>query len=166
MSLWILDTDCVSLFLEGNAQIGERAASKFPDVAITIITVQEAFNGWAGKINDPSQANQLVWLYTKLWRTTEFFKKVTILNFIEFVVREALEASTQKLAGLYDGNPKRATERPSAKQLLKAFDNLTLYLLPDTSIFVTTLSALHRQMLSLLRLPDSIYSLHLKPRKT
>jgi tRNA(fMet)-specific endonuclease VapC len=83
MSLWILDTDCVSLFMEGNALIGEQAASKFPDVAITIVTVQEIFNGWAGRINDPSQAHQLVWLYTKLWRTTEFFKKVTILNFTE-----------------------------------------------------------------------------------
>jgi transposase len=89
-----------------------------------------------------------------------------VFTLIEFVVREAISASKQKLAGLYDGNPKRATERPSAEQLLKAFDNLTLYLLPDTSIFVTTLSALHRQILSLLRLPDSIYSLHLKPRKT
>ena len=85
---------------------------------------------------------------------------------IEFVVRQAISASKQKLAGLYDGNPQRATERPSAEQLLKAFDHLTLYLLPDTSIFVTKLSALHRQILSLLKLPDSIYSLHLKPRKT
>jgi tRNA(fMet)-specific endonuclease VapC len=83
MSLWILDTDSVSLFLEGNLLIGERAAAKFPDVAITIVTVQEIFNGWAGRINDPSQTQQLVWLYTKLWRTTEFFKKVTILNFTE-----------------------------------------------------------------------------------
>jgi tRNA(fMet)-specific endonuclease VapC len=83
MTLWILDTDCVSLFLEGNPQISETAASKFPDVAITIITVQEIFNGWASRINDPSQADKLVWLYTKLWRTTEFFKKVTILNFTE-----------------------------------------------------------------------------------
>jgi tRNA(fMet)-specific endonuclease VapC len=49
----------------------------------SIITVQEIFNGWAGRINDPSSAHQLVWLYTKLWRTTEFFKKVTILNFTE-----------------------------------------------------------------------------------
>jgi hypothetical protein len=89
-----------------------------------------------------------------------------VFTLIEFVVPEAISASKQKLAGLYDGNPKRATERPSAEQLLKAFDNLTLYLLPDTSIFVTTLSTLHRQILSLLRLPDSIYSLHLKPRKT
>jgi tRNA(fMet)-specific endonuclease VapC len=83
MSLWILDTDTVSLFLEGNLLVSERAASKFPDIAITIITVQEIFNGWTGRINDPSQAQQLVYLYTKLWRTTEFFKKVTILNFTE-----------------------------------------------------------------------------------
>jgi transposase len=89
-----------------------------------------------------------------------------VFTSIEFVVRQAISASKQKLAGLYDGNPKRTTERPSAEQLLKAFDNLTLYLLPDTSIFVTTLSALHRQILSLLKLPDSIYSLHLKSRKT
>jgi hypothetical protein len=40
---------------------------------------------------------------------------------IEFVVRQALEASKQKLAGLYDGNPQRATERPSVEQLLMAF---------------------------------------------
>jgi hypothetical protein len=89
-----------------------------------------------------------------------------VFTLIEFVVRQAISASKQKLAGLYDGNPKRTTERPSAEQLLRAFDNLTLYFLPDTSIFVTTLSALHRQILLLLRLPDSIYSLHLKPRKT
>jgi tRNA(fMet)-specific endonuclease VapC len=83
MSLLILDTDTVSLFLEGNSLICERAASKFPDIAITIITVQEIFNGWTGRINDPAQARQLVYLYTKLWRTTEFFRKVTILNFTE-----------------------------------------------------------------------------------
>jgi transposase len=89
-----------------------------------------------------------------------------VFTLIEFVVRLALETSKQKLSGLYDGNPKRATERPSAEQLLKAFDNLTLYLLPDTSISVTNLSALHRQILSMLKLPESIYHLHLKPHKT
>jgi tRNA(fMet)-specific endonuclease VapC len=51
MSLWILDTDHVSLFLEGNPQIRKQAAGKFPNVAVTIITVQEIFNGWTGRIN-------------------------------------------------------------------------------------------------------------------
>ena len=41
-----------------------------------------------------------------------------VFTLIEFVVREAISASKQKLAGLYDGNPNRATERPSAEQLL------------------------------------------------
>ncbi|MGL5074460.1 MAG: type II toxin-antitoxin system VapC family toxin, partial [Waterburya sp.] len=49
--------------------------------AITIITVQEIFNGWNGKLNDPRQVNNLSNLYTKLWKTTEFFKIITILNF-------------------------------------------------------------------------------------
>jgi transposase len=88
-----------------------------------------------------------------------------VFTLIEFVIRLALETSGQKLTGLYDGNPKRGTARPSAEQLLKAFDNLTLYLLPDTFMFVTTLSALHRQILSMLKLPESIYHLHLKHRK-
>lgn len=88
-----------------------------------------------------------------------------VFTLIEFVARFALQTSQQKLTGLYAGNPKRATERPSAEQLLKAFDNLNLYVFPDSSIFVTTLSALHRQILVLLKLPESIYLLHLKPHK-
>ena len=88
-----------------------------------------------------------------------------VFTLIEFVVRLALQTSQQKLAGLYAGNPKRATERPSAEQLLKAFDNLNLYLFPENFIVVTTLSALHRQILCLLKLPESIYHLHLKPHK-
>jgi transposase len=89
-----------------------------------------------------------------------------VFTLIEYLVRLALETSQQKLAGLYDGNPKRATARPSAEKLLKAFDDLSLYLLPDGSMFVTTLSSLHRQILGLLKLPESIYSLHLKSCKT
>jgi tRNA(fMet)-specific endonuclease VapC len=83
MSLWILDTDHVSLFLEGNPQIREQAARKFPNVAITIITVQEIFNGWIGRINNPAYEHQQVRLYTKLWEATELFKSIPVLNFTE-----------------------------------------------------------------------------------
>ena len=81
MSSWILDTDHVSLFLAGNKSVITRVAEYSDNVAITIITVQELFNGWNGKLNDPQQANRLSHLYTKLWKTTEFFKIITILNF-------------------------------------------------------------------------------------
>ncbi len=89
-----------------------------------------------------------------------------VFTLMEFVVRLALQTTQQSLAGLYDGNPKRTTNRPSAEQLLKAFGNLTLYFLPDASIFITPLSHLQRQILSLMKLPESLYQLHLKPRKT
>jgi transposase len=89
-----------------------------------------------------------------------------VFTLIEFVVRQALQNAQQSLAGLYDGNPKRATARPSTEQMLKAFSHLILYFLPDSRIFITPLSALQRQILSLMKLPESIYQLHLRPGKT
>ena len=81
MTQWILDTDHTSLFLAGNKSIALQVAEYSEDIAITIITVQELFNGWNGKLNAPKQASNLSNLYTKLWKTTEFFKIITILNF-------------------------------------------------------------------------------------
>jgi len=89
-----------------------------------------------------------------------------VFTLIEFVVRLALQTAQQSLAGLYEGNPKRETNRPSAEQLLKAFDNLTLYFLPDASIFITPLSDLQKRILALMKLPESLYQLHLMPCKT
>jgi tRNA(fMet)-specific endonuclease VapC len=81
MSLWILDTDHVSLFLAGNKSIIAQVEKHYNNLAITVVTVQELFNGWTGKLNDPAQANNLANLYTKLWKTTEFIKVITVLNF-------------------------------------------------------------------------------------
>ena len=89
-----------------------------------------------------------------------------VFTLIEFVVRQALQKTEQSLSGLYDGNPRRTTQRPSAEQLLHAFSDITLYRLPDLTIFITPLSALQRQILSLMKLPESIYQLHPRPGKT
>nr|WP_155745935.1 IS1634 family transposase [Scytonema sp. UIC 10036] len=82
-----------------------------------------------------------------------------VFTVMEFVVRLALEQTQQSLAGLYDGNPKRKTNRPSAERMLKAFCNLTLYFLPDSTIFITPLSDLQKQILSLIKMPESLYQL-------
>lgn len=81
MSLWILDTDHVSLILSGDPVVARKLIRQLPNTAITVITVQELFNGWVGRINDPAQANQLILLYAKLWNTAEFLKTIRILNF-------------------------------------------------------------------------------------
>jgi tRNA(fMet)-specific endonuclease VapC len=49
---YILDTDGVSLILYNHSQIIANAAQD--EVAVTIVTVQELFNGWVGRINAPS----------------------------------------------------------------------------------------------------------------
>lgn len=89
-----------------------------------------------------------------------------VFTVVEFVVRLSLQQAQQSLAGLYDGNPKRSTARPSTEQLLKAFCHLTLYSLPDFTIFITPLSDLQQQILSLMKLPASLYQLHLRLHKT
>lgn len=78
---WILDTDHASLFLAGNKSIITAVAKHSTHVAITVITVQELFNGWVGRLNNPAQAKNLAQIYTRLWETTEFIKVITVLNF-------------------------------------------------------------------------------------
>src|SRR6516164_7619015 len=49
-----------------------------------------------------------------------------VLTLLEFVGRRQLAAEGVKLAGLYAGNPKRETDRPTAERLLEAFQDITL----------------------------------------
>jgi tRNA(fMet)-specific endonuclease VapC len=81
MSQFILDTDHISLWLQGHPLITQIAATHKPEVATTIITVQELFNGWVSRLNDPKRANEQVKLYTKLWTTVDLLRQITILNF-------------------------------------------------------------------------------------
>lgn len=79
----------------------------------------------------------------------------------EFVARRSLAQQSEPLCGLYAGNPKRATRRPTAERLLKAFDNLTLYRLADGDGIryeVTPLSALQKRILGLVGIPESTYA--------
>jgi len=79
VSPYILDTDCVSLILYNHPQL--TANTDKNQIAVTIITVQELFNGWVGRINDPSQINNLPALYAKLSMTLNFLKTLEILDF-------------------------------------------------------------------------------------
>ncbi|MDJ0595170.1 MAG: hypothetical protein QNJ72_35190 [Pleurocapsa sp. MO_226.B13] len=73
---------------------------------------------------------------------------LTLFTLIEFVVRRQLSQLKQSLPGLYSGNPKRSTSRPTTEQLLAAFSDLTLYLYPDGSIELSSLNSLQRQILN------------------
>jgi hypothetical protein len=69
------------------------------------------------------------------------------------------------LAGIYPGNPKRATARPTTEMRLQAFAGVTLTLLTDAHglcAHVTPLSAVQQRILQLLGFaPDLYLRLHL-----
>ena len=80
------------------------------------------------------------------------------LTLLEFVVREALKDENEPLTGIYAGNPKRPTFRPSAEILLRAFSNINRVFLPSAPPFVTSLAPPQVRILKLLGFSESIYS--------
>lgn len=84
-----------------------------------------------------------------------------VLTLLEGAVRQRLAESQTTLAGLYAGNPKRTTARPSAEALLEAFQDIHLNLVhigQQVHCHVTPLSELQLKILALLDLPRSIYT--------
>jgi transposase len=84
-----------------------------------------------------------------------------VLTLLEFVVRQRLAATGTGLAGLYAGNPKRATARPTTERLLKCFEGLTLTILREgrhRRSHLTPLSRVQRRILALLNFPVDIYT--------
>jgi tRNA(fMet)-specific endonuclease VapC len=79
--MFILDTDHVSLWLRGHPLVKDRTIQARPNVATTVVTVQELFNGWAGRINNLTREESLVFAYTNLWQTIDFIQQFPIANF-------------------------------------------------------------------------------------
>jgi transposase len=84
-----------------------------------------------------------------------------VLTLLEFEVRRHLETDKAQLTGLYAGNPKRATARPTAERLLEAFQGITLTRIeePDRIRYhLTPLSQLQQRILGLLNFSVGIYA--------
>ncbi len=84
-----------------------------------------------------------------------------VLTLLEYTARRRLAAEHDELAGLYAGNRKRSTARPTAEALLEAFKDITLSVVTlgrQTQRHVTPLSSVQQRILELLGLSPSIYS--------
>jgi transposase len=83
-----------------------------------------------------------------------------VLTLIEFVVRRQLTAEGATLAGLYAGNAKRETARPTAERLLEAFQEVTLTVVEGVhQVYrhLTALSPLQERILELLGFSSRVY---------
>ena len=84
-----------------------------------------------------------------------------VLTLLEFVVRRQLKAEGATLAGLYAGNPKRETARPTAERLLEAFQEVTLTVVEGVHQvyrYLTALSPLQERILELLGFSSRVYT--------
>ncbi|MGC8780621.1 MAG: IS1634 family transposase [Anaerolineae bacterium] len=84
-----------------------------------------------------------------------------VLTLLEGVVRQRLQEAGEQLAGLYAGNPKRATARPTAESLLRAFKGVALSFVTiagQTYRHITPLSEVQHKILTLLDYPVTIYT--------
>lgn len=83
-----------------------------------------------------------------------------VLTLLEFSARRHLHQEGDKLAGIFPGNPKRATARPTTEMMLQAFAGVTLTLLIDphgVRAHVTPLSAVQQRILQLFGFSPDIY---------
>src|SRR5438128_1636569 len=84
-----------------------------------------------------------------------------VLSLLEFVGRRQLAAAGAKLAGLYAGNPRRETARPTAERLLEAFRDITLTISEgpeQTTRHLTALSPLQQRILEILGFSSALYT--------
>lgn len=86
------------------------------------------------------------------------------LTIIEFSVRRSLaQEGEEELQGVYPGNPKRKTRRPSVGLLLAAFNNISLVIQHNGQgevepLHLTPLNPAQQRILSLLGLPPDLYT--------
>jgi len=84
-----------------------------------------------------------------------------VLTLLEFVVRRRLATDGGILAGVYTGNPARATAQPTAERLLATFQEVTLTIIRegwDTWWHLTPLSSVQQRILARLDFPLDVYT--------
>ena len=105
MSLWILDTDTVSLFQRQHPIVRQRVNGANPqEIAVTVVTVEEQFYGRLNQIKKAKSADDLIFAYASLKDTVNYFLTVNLLDFdrnayncYADLVRQKIRVGTQDL---------------------------------------------------------------------
>ena len=84
-----------------------------------------------------------------------------VLTLVKFEVRRSLQQAKDELIGLYAGQPKRATARPTTEQILHAFKGITLIMRRSSATqesHLTPRTPLQKRILKLLKFPATLCS--------
>ena len=82
MPLYALDTDSLTLYREGHAQLGQRVlAHPSSEIATTVISVEEQLAGWFAQLRQAKQLDRVARAYERLAETIHFYTGVHLLLF-------------------------------------------------------------------------------------
>jgi tRNA(fMet)-specific endonuclease VapC len=98
MSLFVLDSDTLSLLQDGHALIAAKVAEHRPDeIATTVITVDEELRGWFTLVRKAKTAPKIASAYDRLARSVSFLSRTRILSFPETAIAEFHRLKKAKL---------------------------------------------------------------------
>ena len=98
MTLYILDSDHLSLYQRGYAPLGKRLSSIPPDqIAITVISVEELVRGRLAQIRKANRPQERVYAYHWFAKTLEFLCDFTVLSYNTQAEAQFQSLLTQKI---------------------------------------------------------------------
>ena len=82
MSLYVLDTDHLTLLRRGHAEVVRKVAARHvSEIAIKIISVEEQFRGWFTQVRKARDAARLAQAYEGLWDVIDMARRLPVLPF-------------------------------------------------------------------------------------
>ena len=98
MSLFVLDSDTVSLLENGDPTVMARVASRpAAEISVAVIVVEEALSGWYSMIRKAKNPRQLAFAYDRLARKVSLLSGIRILGFSEAAIARFQDLSRAKL---------------------------------------------------------------------
>ncbi len=104
MSLYVLDTDIMTLYQHGHPRVGQQVlAHPVAQLAIAVISVEEELTGWYTKLRQARKRDELARIYQRLSEAVPFFARFQILSFTEAaIVRYESLRAAHRSAGKND----------------------------------------------------------------
>ena len=82
MTLYVLDTDHLSLYRHGQATVVRRVeAVPADELAITVITIEEQLSGWYAQVRQARTPDKLARAYAGLFDVAETIRRIRVLPF-------------------------------------------------------------------------------------
>ena len=98
MTMYVLDTDMLTLVQEGHPEASRRFLEHGPEeVAVTVLSVEEQLSGWYTQLRKAKSAERLAWAYDRLTNNVRFLSRLQILTFNKAAIDRFEDLRKRKL---------------------------------------------------------------------